>query len=420
MKKSALALSVLLVCGLNQVHAQDTLEISPADKEVIAQELRKEAASQKDEGTQKHLEKVAQEFENSQSKTEVELKANTDNDCVNCETPQKKQSFWTKLGRKLGKGASWVSTTTAKPFMQASGFLTGLFEKKDKNQDIVALYKFFLNHQEEFDELYMEAGTPKEMLELMLVKMEEISERKKVVIVKDLLASLGITKEGSSLSDLELSEAEIASIDLSKLDPSFVNNHPEYLELRPILGDVSKQDIEDMVVSSYFDKAISFENYKEASPKGYEAVATLVTKTIAPRIALNVVSKTLSGLYGLVTIPADIGTGVSAAICVQQETVKKFDSDKDLKSFCSYVTNRSLYQLTKSRAKGYVSGKKSRATIEKKLAERKARRAAKKEAKAEQKRLEEEQKILEVKPGAELEVEAEVKKDEGSEIPQPM
>jgi hypothetical protein len=61
--------------------------------------------------------------------------------------------------------------------------------------------------------------------------------------------------------------------------------------------------------------------------------------------------------------------------------VKKFDSDKDLKSFCSYVTNKSLYEVTKSRAKGYVSGKKSRAKIEKGLADRKARRQAKREAK---------------------------------------
>ncbi len=382
MKNSILALSVLMVCGLNQVHASNTLDISASDKEIIAQEIRKEALSKSyNDSTKKQLEKIAKEFESSQKSTAVSVENGpTDPDCVNCEATKKRPGYLARLGRDLGKGATWISTITAKPFMSASGFITGLFEKKDKNQDILALYKFLLNHQAEFDDLYLEAGTPDEMMSLIIAKMEEITEQKKVLIVHDLLASLGIKRERSDkLEDYALTAEEIASIDLSKLDPSLINNHPAYAELRPILGDVSEQDLEDIVVSNYFDKAMSFENYQETQPKAYEALITVLGKTIAPRVALNVVSKSLSGIYGWVTIPADIGTGVSAAICLQDETVSKFKADDDLRSFCSYVTNRSMYQLTKSRAKGYVAGKNSRAKIIQKAAERKERRKIKRE-----------------------------------------
>src|SRR5690606_6165511 len=83
-----------------------------------------------------------------------------------------------KLARKLGKGASWLTTATAKPFMNVSGFLTGVFEKREKNKDVQALYQFFLNHSKEFDLLYIESGTPEELVELILGKMMEIMEKK--------------------------------------------------------------------------------------------------------------------------------------------------------------------------------------------------------------------------------------------------
>jgi hypothetical protein len=75
---------------------------------------------------------------------------------------------------------------------------------------------------------------------------------------------------------------------------------------------------------------------------------------------------------------------------MQKTTQDKFEKDKDLSSFCSFVVNRSAYQLMKSRAKGYVSGKSIRAKVEKKIKERKDRRAASKA----QKELEREQKEM--------------------------
>lgn len=404
MKKTALMFAILLM--FTHAFAQETVEVTQGEKDQIAQELEKEAeAPQHDSKTKKFLKKVAKAFKSSAKTVEVEIKKL--DDCVNCEAAPKSkgQVLLTNIGRKLGKGAAWLSTTTAKPFMNASGFLTGVFEKKEKNKDIQALYEFFLNHQEEFDKLYLEAGTPEELVELMLVKMEEIVENKSQVILKDFLVSVGITREiPEDLSDFELTDEEIASIDMSKVSPDFINNHKEYQELRPIIGDVTQTELQDIILSGYFDKSIGFENYKAALPKIHEGVLTIGGQIFAPKIALGVVSKTLAGLYAVPVIAADIGTGVSTAICLQKSTVEKFEKDKDLRSFCSYVTNRSAYQLMKSRAKGYVAGKKTRVKIEQKLKERKERRAlrkaerakrkAEKEAQKEQEELEEAERVL--------------------------
>lgn len=380
MKKTVVLFMVLNLFTLGAM-AQESIEVTAGENAVVSEQLEKEAASQEDEHSKKFLQKVADAFRNSKETVELEINKYKE-DCADCTRKDKTKNIFTKLGRSLGKGAAWLSTTTAKPFMSASGFITGVVEKGDKNKEVVALYNFFLNHQEEFDNLYLEAGTPEEMIELMLVKMEEIMEKKSLIIIKDFLSYVGVEKElPESLSDFELTNEEIAKIDMSKVDASFINNHPEYLEVKPLIGEMTNEELMDVVTSGYFDKAISFENYKDALPKPHEVVTTVVGQIFAPKIALGVVSKTLAGLYATPVIAADIGTGVSAAICLQKENQKKFKQDDDLRMFCSYVTNRSGYQLMKSRAKGYVSGKKTRQKIEKKISDIKAKRAEKKRQK---------------------------------------
>src|SRR5690606_14729266 len=135
-------------------------------------------------------------------------------------------------------------------FMNAAGFITGVFEKEEKNKDLVAFYKFFHNHQAEYDDLYLEAGTPEEMIELMLVRTEEIMETKSVSIMKDFLKHIGVERElPDDFSDFELSAEEIAKIDLKKVNPDFINNHPEFQQVRPFIGDMTQEDVMDIVTS---------------------------------------------------------------------------------------------------------------------------------------------------------------------------
>jgi hypothetical protein len=376
MKKTVLFLALLMT--FNQAYSQETRTVTQEEKDAVHLELIKESQSEKhDKQTNRMLVKVAKQIKESKEEMVIEVKRL--DECDNCEGKTKEEIVVRNVGRKLGKASAWVTTVTSKPFMNASGFLTGLFEKKDKNQDIIALYKFFLNHSKEFDKIYLEASTPESMVEVMLAKMEEIVQKKSHIILKDFLVSLGITREiPADLSDFELTEEEIASIDMSKVTPDFINNHAEYQEVKPIIGEVTQEELTDIIMSGYFDKSIGFENYKAALPKIHEAAITIVAQIFGPKIVLGLVSASLAGIYAIPVIIADIGTGISTAICMQKPTQEKFEKDKDLASFCSYVVNRSAYQLMKSRAKGYVSGKSLRAKIERKIKERKERRAKRK------------------------------------------
>ena len=380
MKKAVLFFAMLLV--LNMGYAQEEREVTQVDKDAVAQDLEKEAESGKhDKKTKALIKKVAKSIKESSQKMVIGFKKL--DDCDTCENKTKEQIVVRNVGRKLGKASAWLTTVTSRPFMNASGFFTGVFEKKDKNQDIVALYQFFINHSKDFDKLYLEAGTPEEMVEVMLSKMEEIVEKKSHVILKDFMVSLGITREiPEDLSDFELSEDEIAAIDMSKVTPDYINKHPEYQELKPIIGEVTQEELTDIIMSGYFDKSIGFDNYKAALPKIHEGAITIVTQIFGPKIVLGLISSSLAGIYAIPVIIADIGTGISVAVCMQNKTQEKFEKDQDLSAFCSYVVNRSAYQLMKSRAKGYVAGKKLRAKIEKKIQERKERRAKRREQKA--------------------------------------
>jgi len=374
---------ILLLCVmilyLNQAYSQEVREVTQAEKDLVSQNLEREADSGKyDKKTKKILKKVAARFKQSSEKIVIEFKKLNECETCNNDNKTKEQIVVRNVGRKLGRASAWLTTITSRPFMNTAGFFTGVFEKQENNQDIVALYQFFINHSKEFDKLYLEAETPEEMIELMLLKMEEIVEKKSHIILKDFLVSLGIKREiPADLSDFELTMEEIASIDISKVTPQFINNHPEYQEVKPIIGEVTQQELQDIITSGYFDKSIGFENYKAALPKIHEAASTLVVQIFGPKIALGIISKSLAGLYTIPVVVADIGTGISTAICLQKKTQEKFDDDKDLSSFCSYVVNRSAYQLMKSRAKGYVAGKKARIKIDKKIEERQERQERK-------------------------------------------
>jgi hypothetical protein len=379
MKITAIFCIMLMVWGLKDVKAQDTVDMNHADKEIVAQELEREALSgQHDAKTKAFLNKIAEVFKNSKSVDVLTVDTRKD-DCSNCAKKEKRKDFLTKLGRKLGKGSAWVTTATAKPFMSAAGFVTGAIDKGDKNQDIVALYNFFLNHQEEFDNLYREAGIPEDMIELMLYKMEEIMDKKSRIIMKDFLAHLGVDTElPENLLDFELSADDIANIDPDKIDVAFINNHPEYKEVKPLIGEMTTEELMDIVTSGYFDKAISFENYKAALPNPYELAGTIVGQIFVPKIALGIVSSTLAGLYVAPVVAAQLGTAASTVVCLQEQTKDKFENDDDLRMFCSYITNRTSYQLLKSRAKGYVAGKNFHQKMAERIAARNAKRAEKK------------------------------------------
>lgn len=378
MKLMAMFVATFLFWGLKDARSEDSLRLIEADKEVISRELEKEAGSdQHDTKTREFLKKISEAFKNTKKNIEVEIN-DMKEDCADCSHKEKTRGILTKLGMGLGKGASWVSVKTAKPFLTATSFVRGAVEKGDTNQDIVNLFNFFLKHEAEFENLYLEAGTPDEMMELMLMKMEEIMERKSKIILKDFLMYAGIKKEvPESLIEFELTSKELASIS-SKLDPSFINKHPEFQDVKPLVGEMTKEDLTDLVSSGYMNKIISLENYEKMVPSLPELIATVVGQLYVPKLALGIISKSLASLYFTPVVLADIGAGVSTAICLQKDTQEKFGEDKDLKMFCSYVTNKAGLELMKGRAKGYVAGKKFHHKVSEKIQRFKDKRAEKK------------------------------------------
>lgn len=351
---------------LNVQEDEHMVEISEDDLKRISADLEKESKNQAyDKQTRQALKKVSKMFNASSLEESSE---------------PTKLTFFQKAGRTLGKGAAWVTTKTSKPFLNAAGFLTGFFEKPEKNKDVVALYQFFLNHQAEFDNLYKEAGTPQEMASLMLEKSEEIVDKKTDIILKDFAKYLDPNIQIPE-GDCDLSELDLSNIDPEKVKPDYINNHPEFAELKAIVGEITQQELDDMIETGYVDKKLSFSNYKSALPQIHEGVLTVAGQLFVPKMVLGVISKSLASWYATPVLLADIGTAVSSVVCLNEKTQDKFESDKDLAGFCSYVVNKSSYELLKSRAKGYVAGKKLKFKLKKKLDDGKARRAAKKEKK---------------------------------------
>ena len=340
MKKTILLLSMTVL--MNQGFAQTPAEVLKVDHGVIAEALDKEADSGAHEKkASRLLKKVSGELKKLE-------------DCVPCKEKTKAGIVIRNVGRKLGKGSSWVTTATSKPFLNASGFLTGTFEKREKNQNVVGLYKLFLSHSEEFDKLYLEAETPLDFAGLLGGKVNEIIALKLAPIMKDI-------EENHPELKLEGNQQKLAD---------FINGHDGYQELKPAIGEITLEGARDISLIGEINKDISFETLVAAAPKIHEGIGTMVGQLFGPKIVLGVVSSTLAGLYSTPVAFADIGTAISSAICVHDQFLSetpKYKEDKDLAEFCSYVVNRSAYELIKSRARGYVAGKKFRAKIDQRL-----------------------------------------------------
>jgi len=335
--------------------------ITEQDETKIAIELLKESQNPKHSPeTKKYIENVADGFKPQRPLTRRE----------------KIKSFFKKVGRGMGRGSAWLTTATLKPFIATGAFFKGFAEDPGKGKTATAVYRFFMKYKSHFDDLYLEAGTPEEFGQLAMEEAQEILEQKSTVIIKDLMKSIGLNKEFKSISDLNLTPMELAQIDLSKLNVDLINNHPEYQDIRPLLGDVTNEQVKNLILSGRLDQTLDFNKFQEAIPHPAEAIAAVLGQAVVAPVTLSVISGVVGGLYTAPVLAADIGTGVSVYYCLKDSTRQRFNENADLKSFCSYVTNRSSYELAQVRAKGYLAGKTMRENIKKRREARKARRAA--------------------------------------------
>lgn len=271
----------------------------------------------------------------------------------------KDPTAYKKFARSMGKGSTFLAVHTLKPFIQVSSFATGFFEKPEKNQDVVGLYKFLLKHQVDLDPLVKESATPEEFATMISLKIEDIILEKTAIISKDIIKKvLPNVVIPENLEDLDLSNVDLSEIDLDKLDPALVNDHPEYADIKFLLGDLTQEELIEMIEIGGISKEADSERLLKALPKIHELSAGLFGQLVIPGAVLGAFVSGLGAVYTVPVIAADVGALISALVCTQKEIDDKFLKDEDLKKFCSYVTNWSSYELMKSRMKGYNAGKK--------------------------------------------------------------
>jgi hypothetical protein len=248
-----------------------------------------------------------------------------------------------KTTRKIGKGASFIATNTARPFVNSSAFLTALFEKKQNSEiPLENIYQFFLIHEPEFRELTKNSGTLEELIEKIYEKLDEILIVKEELIFDDII---------------ELTEG-----DLEKLKPSMINDHPEFQDLKLIVGNLTEEDIELIIEEGELDLLSTFKEFEDINKiKIHEIVTTILGQTLLSTKVIGIVSGVLAKVYGVTIVAADIVAGLSAVACVaNDDVIAKIETDQDIKNFCSYVAVQSVYTLSRSRARGYVAGKRFR------------------------------------------------------------
>jgi hypothetical protein len=303
-----------------------------------------DAESEKHEGkVKKWLKKVSKGFK----KKAQSLKKNDD------KKRTKKKVTFKRVLLGAGKGATFVSIQVARPFVNAGGFLKGFFEKPGKNALEVEYMKIFLNHEDKFNDIWTDFDPRLNVDELTKIQLafmdrvELILQEKQTAISTDIMAYL---------ADLLGNDEEETKQNIA----NFVNNHEAYQELRPVLGDLNADQVDDLENINLIDDPMQI--LSAAKITLVEGVAGYAMKTVVPKMVLGIVAKSLGGAVLGIGLIADAGMVTSALMCtMSKKTMAKIDDgDEELREFCQYVVNKSAYTISKSRMKGYVKGKSFR------------------------------------------------------------
>lgn len=298
-----------------------------------------------------------------------------------------------KLLLGASKGLTAVSVHSARPFMASAGFLKGFFQKVEKNQDSFEFLSFYLNHTKKFDNLYKTVDSLEEYSEKTFEIIETILVEKMRIIAQDslnklleknenddlikiskdsILISLGLDKkvvDQRALSLSQIASSYIGEFNISYYSPDLINEHPEYQEVRGILGDFSADDLNTLFMSdstnAIGEKAASldFESIMEGAKISIaEGLGAFAAQLFIPKIVLGTISKSVGNIVFLPILAADLGFISSALVCSLNKNVQASiaSGDEELKSFCNYTLIKSAYIMSRSKARGFVSGKKAK------------------------------------------------------------
>jgi hypothetical protein len=365
--------------ALTEEQALIAIEQMDAEElDAIAENIEEQGQAQKDKKLKKFFQKIAQKVRSLGKRKDL-----TDEQRA-CRKQKRKDNF-NKFARSIGKGLTWFSIETMRPFMSSANFLKGFFEKKDKNADLEALSLFFLKNEADFAAAYENATTFEDYIEKLGVVLQDILTQKAQIILTDILKAQGIKLEGldlvKSIDDLEalLEKNNMAMADLialaqnlESLDPAIINNHPEFQDLKPLLGEISKEQIVEFISSQSFtpNKEIDLEALfkQEKVSLIVEGLATITGQVIIPKAVVSAISGAAGGIVGGAIAIADAGAAISMGICASNKVQATLNADAEMAKFCSYVLYRSAHKLVKSKTNGYTKGKSFRRKVSKKKA----------------------------------------------------
>jgi len=349
MRAQAFVFSFLIgIFSVNALAQEIEVELPTGEKTTITADQLAEISDNVDAESEKHegkLKRTLKKISSGFKKKAKSLKRDPD-------APKRKVTFKRVL-LGAGKGATFVSIQTARPFVNIAGFFKGFFENPGKNALEVEYMKIFLNHEDKFADIWTTFDPRLNADELVKVQLafeervELIIQEKQEVISKDIMANLDTLLD----ADQDIMKQNIAN---------FVNQHEAYQELIPVLGELTADRVDNLEDINLIDDPMQI--LGAARITAVEGIAGYAMKTVLPKLVLGIIAKSLGGAVLAVGLVADAGMITSTLMCtVNKKTIAKIDNgDNELAEFCQYVVNKSAYVISKSRLKGYVSGKKLR------------------------------------------------------------
>ncbi len=299
--------------------------------------------------------------------------------------------------RNAGKVGSIISTKINKPFVASAGFLRGLFQKSSKNQDLYAISRLIVKHEQEIEDAIVNGitddkgnvilervATMDDLEEALSIIIPGILTKKLLLIMTDVLVEAGVDLDLSKVTKLtdlldlfeELDEEQQATIieSVEKIDMAKVNNHEEFEDLRLLMGDLTSEQLFSLLVTRDLEIPEELEVEEILKKLGLQTsidlVSGVVLGNIASSIVLGQITGALGGIYATVAIASTATHALSVTACLKNSDL--IENDDDFARFCSYVVYASGNELVVGRSKGFVAGKNTRLKIEKLVSKIKA------------------------------------------------
>jgi hypothetical protein len=268
-----------------------------------------------------------------------------------------------KVLRGLGKTAAFITTHTLQPFAFVTGYFSGLFNKKKINEKEAWLVQVL------FENRHVISVFMKDNRDLSSIELAELMEELLVTILSDEFEKQFKSDIDAMIADLvQLAQEEgMEAITVDK-----VNEHPRFQELKTLVGDLTKEQLDklfdDLLEGNEINATnlIAIEEIFNFERMKYEGIGIAAAQILAPALTIGLITKSAgAGIgVGLVTLGADVATGLIGMSCLNKQMEEDL-TEEELK-FCGYIINRTVGHVGRSYVGGIARGLKHKKKIQEK------------------------------------------------------